>query len=90
MLPNLLYLSGAFAMAWLISGIFLLTLHLSISSPFRRLLVANCLSLIPCEVLYRTIDVRFFFPAGALIYAMGQGLCLASQCLLLVSVRNRH
>ena len=83
MLSNLLYFAGAFAMAWLISSILIAVLLFIIPAPKARLLAANGAALIACELLYLTIDARFFFARGVVIYAGAQLMCLITQWLLL-------
>ena len=83
MLSNLLYFAGAFAMAWLIRSILIAVLLFIIQAPKARLLAANGAALIACELLYSTIDARFFFPRGVVIYAAAQLMCLITQWLLL-------
>ena len=83
MLSNVLYFAGAFAMAWLISSILIAALIFIIQAPEARLLTANGIALVVCELLYRTVDARFFFARGVVIYAAAQVACLLSQWLLL-------
>lgn len=88
MLSNVLYLAGAFAMAWLISGTLLMALIFRVESPTTRLLVANGGALIACELIYLAFDARFFFPRGELIYVAAQLACLASQWLLMAKAEK--
>lgn len=83
MLSNLLYFAGAFAMAWLISSILIAVLVFVIQAPKVRLIAANGGALIACELLYCTMDARFFFARGVVIYAAAQLACLISQWLML-------
>lgn len=88
MLSSFLYFAGAFAMAWLVSGILLLARVFGMEPPTARLLVANGGALVACELFYRTFDARFFFPRGELIYVAAQLACLGSQWLLIVFPRE--
>ncbi len=88
MLSSFLYFAGAFATAWLVSGILLVVLVFALEPLTVRLLVTNGGALIACELLYRTFDARFFFPRGELIYVAAQLACLGSQWLLIVSPRE--
>lgn len=58
MLSSFLYFAGAFAMAWLVSGILLLARVFGMEPPTARLLVANGGALIACELFYRTFDAN--------------------------------
>jgi len=88
MLPNLLYFTGTFVMAWLVSGVLLMALALVMESSTARLLVANVGALIALELFYRTFDARFPFPRGELVYVAAQLACLGSQWLLMARTRT--
>lgn len=89
MLQSLLYFAGAFALAWLISGVWIAALSFVLKQPQARIVASNCGALVVSELLYRTIDARFFFLGGAVIYALAQVTCLLSQWLLIGVPKTR-